>query len=566
MDMRLSALPEAFSSLSIQEVSAPARGIQSVLTPQRRRFLLLMISLGLATVVILRGIHRGEFSENVDETIHAATGLYVASFLHDLPLRHPVEYTYRYYAQYPALGVVMYPPVFYVAEGIAFLTFGPSVVTARLTILVFALLGLYFWFKLVSALENEYAAALSTLLLAFLPAVLRYEKSVMLDIPLMAFCIAASYFWVLYLRDGLTRHLYGFAVFLCLAFLTKHHAIYLPLWCLITLAVQKKWDRIMNWKAAATAALCVLVVAPAYIVQFAMNASLGVSIEGTSANATMQLGYYWTKLPHLIGWGALALSAVGIVISLWDGSRESNGVMLAWIASCYIVFTLIRHKDPDGRYILYWVPAFAFFAVAPFVRKTPTRGIRVLRITALIVLLASYTAQAWTYQRTYVSGYAQLTQRLTQLEGGCVLVDADLPGNLVFFTRAFDPARRFIILRKALYEIRMIREWGTTEFAHDESDVQKILDTDSVQYVVVENNMPLYFSSQEALRRILDNSGQYKIVQTVPVETNEKGWQGRSLTLYESKTKVSPPHGVLHIKMSNLHHDIDIPFDQLQKK
>ena len=28
----------------------------------------------------------------------------------------------------------------------------------------------------------------------------------------------------------------------------------------------------------------------------------------------------------------------------------------------------------------------------------------------------------------------------TQMEGGCVLVDADLPGNLIFFTRASDPA------------------------------------------------------------------------------------------------------------------------------
>jgi hypothetical protein len=564
--MRLGAFATIFSPPPIQESPAPSRGIQSVFTPHKRRFLLMVLSLGLATTVILRGIHRGEFSENVDETVHAATGLYVASFLHDLPLRHPVQYTYRYYAQYPSLGIVMYPPVFYVAEGIAFLAFGPSVVTARLTILVFALLGLYFWFKLVSVLENEYAAALSTLLLAFLPAVLRYEKSVMLDIPLMAFCIAASYFWILYLREGLIRHLYGFAVFACLAFLTKHHAIYLPLFCLITLAAQKKWDRILNWRAAVTAALCILVVAPAYILQIAMNASLGVSLKGTTDNATMQLGYYWTKLPQLIGWGALAFSVVGILLCLRDWRRESNSVMFAWIASCYIVFTSIRHKDPDGRYILYWVPAFAFFAVAPLVRKTPKRGIRVLRITALIVLLGSYTAQAWTYERVYVSGYAQLSQRLTQLEGGCVLVDANLPGNIVFFTRAFDPARRFIILRKALYEVRMIREWGTTEFAHDESDVQKILETDSVQYVVVENNMPLYFSSQQALRRILVNSGQYKIVETVPVETNEKHWQGRSLTLYESKAKVSPPHGILHIKMSNLHHDIDIPFEQLQKK
>src|ERR1700720_1288227 len=62
----------------------------SFLTPPRRRFLLLFLSLALVTGVLVRGIHTGEFSENVDETVHAATGLYVAAFLHDLPLRHPV--------------------------------------------------------------------------------------------------------------------------------------------------------------------------------------------------------------------------------------------------------------------------------------------------------------------------------------------------------------------------------------------------------------------------------------------------------------------------------------------
>jgi hypothetical protein len=536
----------------------------SFLTPPRRRFLLLFLSLALVTGVLVRGIHTGEFSENVDETVHAATGLYVAAFLHDLPLRHPVEYTYRYYAQYPSLGIVIYPPGFYVIEGVAFFIFGPSVVTARLTVIFLALLGLYFWFKLVRELEDEYTAALSTVLLAFLPAVLRYEKTVMLDIPLMAFCIAASYFWILYLRRGSRHLLYGFAAFLCLAFLTKHHAIYLLLWCLMTSAAQKKWDRILNWQAAAVGAVCLVVVASAYALQFAMNSSLGQSLQGTSANSTMQLGYYWLKLPELVGWGVLVLSILGIVISLWRPRRESEIVMLAWIASCYLVFTLVRHKE--ARYILYWVPAFAYFAVAPLTGKTSAPRLRVWGTAVVMVVLAAYSVRAWTYQRLYVSGYAQLAQQLTQREGGCVLVDMDLPGNFTFFMRAFDPARRFVILRKALYEVRTIREWGVAEFAHNQNDVEQILKNDSVRYVVVEKHMPLYFSSQNALRELLDHSGQYKMVETVPIETNMSGWQGRSLVLYESNVPVVPPHGMLHIKMSHLRHDIDIPFEQLTGK
>jgi hypothetical protein len=520
-----------------------------------------LLSLALVTVVLLRGITKGEFSENVDETVHASTGLFVASFLHDLPLRHPVQYTYRYYAQYPSLGLVMYPPGFYFLEGLAFFIFGPSVVTARMTILVIALVGLFFWFKLVNELEDEYTAALSTVLLAFMPSVLTYEKVVMLDIPLMSFCIAASYFWIVYLRRGLSRDLCGFAVFFTLAFLTKHHAIYLLLWCPITLVAQRKWERILNWKVVLAAAVSFVVIAPVYLLQILMNASLVLDVKGTSANVGMDWSYYWLKLPELIGWSAVGLSLIGIVICLWRGNRENTVIMLAWILACYIVFTLIRHKE--ARYIIYWVPAFAYFAVAPFTRKNSVPWMRFSGIALVTLVVVTYTARAWSYQRLYVSGYAQLAQRLTKSQGGCVLVDMDLPGNFIFFVRAYDPGRRFVILRKALYEVRTVREWGVTEFAHNQSDVEQVLKDDSVQYVVAEQNQPLYFSSQTALREILNRSGQYKMLESVPIESNMKGWQRRSLVLYESISPVAPPQGMLHIKMQNLRHDIEIPFRQL---
>jgi hypothetical protein len=549
---------------AVSPTAKPPVGASSLFSLLIRRRLLLFLCLALVTAVVVRGIHKGEFNENVDETVHASTGLYVASFLHDLPLRHPVQYTYRYYAQYPSLGIVMYPPAFYVAEGIAFSTLGASVETARLTVLCFALLGLYFWFKLVTELENEYTAALSTLLLAFLPAVLQFEKTAMLDLPLMAFCIAASYFWILYLRRGSNRYLYWFAAFLCLAFLTKQHAIYLGLWCLITLVAEKKWDRILNWRVAGVAVVCAVVVAPVYILQIVMNSSLALNVKGTSANAGLQLGYYPSVLPELIGWGALVFSVLGILVGWWNTDRRNVIVMLAWIASCYVLFSLIRHKE--ARYIIYWTPAFAYFAVAPFMRKTARPWLRATGALVVTMLIGSYTARAWTYQRPYVSGYSEMARQLTQREGGCVLVDMDLPGNFIYFMRAFDPARRFVILRKALYEVRTVREWGVTEFAHNQDDVEQIMKHDSVRYVVLENNMPLHFSSQSALRDIVEHSGEYRVVSTVPIESNLPGWVGRGLTLYESIAPVSEPHGILHVKMGNLPHDIDIPFEQLTGK
>src|SRR5271156_750783 len=112
------------------------------------RFLIPVIVVLALLPILTRHIHRGEFNYNVDETQHAFTGIFFADLIRDHPLENPVEYAYLYYVQYPALsGVIHWPPFFYVCEGISFLLLGPSVLAARLTIILFASLGLLFWFR-----------------------------------------------------------------------------------------------------------------------------------------------------------------------------------------------------------------------------------------------------------------------------------------------------------------------------------------------------------------------------------------------------------------------------------
>jgi hypothetical protein len=62
-------------------------------------------SIALVCVVAAHDIRIGEFDYNVDEAQHAVIGLFVADALRDLPIRHPVQYAYRYYVQYPALAI-----------------------------------------------------------------------------------------------------------------------------------------------------------------------------------------------------------------------------------------------------------------------------------------------------------------------------------------------------------------------------------------------------------------------------------------------------------------------------
>ncbi|MGD0482866.1 MAG: hypothetical protein ABSA42_22045, partial [Terracidiphilus sp.] len=146
--------------------------------PRRLKSSLTMaLALLVVAIAVSRHLGRGEFNFNVDESQHATTGQFVASLIRDHPFQHPIEYTYLYYAHYPALsGVIHWPPFFYLFEGLAFLVFGASVVTARLVILAFALLGLAFWFKLIERLHSTEVALVATLVLGFAHVVAYYDK------------------------------------------------------------------------------------------------------------------------------------------------------------------------------------------------------------------------------------------------------------------------------------------------------------------------------------------------------------------------------------------------------
>ena len=75
-----------------------------------------------------------------DSSRHALNGLFWKDFLQTLPAS-PQAYALSYFARYPAINPVSYPPFFYLLEGALFATFGPSPFIAKGTVLSFTLLG-----------------------------------------------------------------------------------------------------------------------------------------------------------------------------------------------------------------------------------------------------------------------------------------------------------------------------------------------------------------------------------------------------------------------------------------
>jgi predicted membrane-bound mannosyltransferase len=235
---------ERSTGVNQQEAKASGQAGSNTRRDQWIRRLLLLGSIALVCIVAARRIRIGEFDYNVDEAQHAVTGLFVSDAFRDLPVRHPVQYAYRYYAQYPAVAILHWPPLFYIVEGVSFLLLGPSVVSARLSVLLFCILLLYQWFRLVEDTLDSYTAAICTAVLGLLPLILLFEKSVMLEIPSLALGVAAIRHWIAYLEQNQRRSLYFSALWLSAALLCKQTSIYLLVFCGLTLLVTGQWIRI----------------------------------------------------------------------------------------------------------------------------------------------------------------------------------------------------------------------------------------------------------------------------------------------------------------------------------
>jgi len=553
---------DEFRPASVVSFPIGAKGTESA-----RHLLLLALTLVLVSLVVLRGIRRGEFDYNVDESQHAATGLYFANLLKDLPVAHPVHYTYLYYAQFPALsGVIHWPPIYYLCEGLLLAGFGPSVVTARITVFLFALLAWIVWFRWVARIHNPWTAALSTVIFATVPTVLFFEKAVMLEIPSLALSIVSLYYWYQYLTTEQAGSMYRFALFSSLAMLTKQSCIFLAVACALSVIVLRRWKLLVTPSSLKALAIVAVLVGPFYTLVYLVHwKSIAMDLVGsTHGHPRNALLFYGKALPGQLGWPLLLLSLVGIATSRWWSKREASVVMLAWIGACYITFTLISHKE--ARYAFYWIPAFTYFAAGGLTAPWRMRSARIVGGLLAVALLGSSLASAWSYQRPYIVGYERLAQQVVQDgRSGIILFDAELPANFIFFLHKFDPGRHFVVLRKSLWVMHIKRAGGEEELVHNDQQLLDVMRGQGVKYVVVSDDPKTEFAIQNRLRSLLQSESQFKLLGTFPIESNEPEWQNRHLYLYQNLECAPPQDRLLSIRMLTISHDIVVPWSELKQ-
>lgn len=511
--------------------------------PKSKIYLALLIAIGL--MVTLRGFSYSEPYYNGDEPRHLMTGVFFRDLIVDFPASHPLEYTYKYYAKYPALGLIHWPPLFHMVEGIFFLILGVSKKTAVLSVIAFALMLLVFWYRLIARVYNHEVALFSGLLLAAAPAFIEASRAVMLEVPSLALCVASIYFFYIYIETGKRKHACYFALSLAAALLTKQTSMFLlPLFALYLFAS----GRVEAMKRRELRLALSLAMAPVifyYWLAFELHrgAIMADLLRGTWAENHLLRWDNYLLYPKLIPAQVGPMVAImGLLfVAAIAASREykKHMLFLVWLIACYATFTLVAQKDT--RYVIYWIPPLALFPVLLLARLKPRAGLIPIPLSALLMLglSAAQLARAFETEGPFISGYQEAAKYVASNLGqrDTVLFDGHLDGTFIFYLRRHDPRKRLVVLRsdKLLYSANILPEYGLHIYRNDPKSIYDLIDSYGTKYIVIESRDIARYQSELEPRKILRQvlcGPDFELVRTIEVKSNLRNLSGLQLLIY----------------------------------
>lgn len=497
----------------------------------------------------------GEPFKNGDETRHVMTGVFVRDAIADIPesAADPRGYASRYYVQYPALGIIIWPPLFYAVEGPAMWAFGTSYLVARLVVYGFALLGGVYAYRLFHRTHGTRVAAAALAVLGLSPLVFEYTSYVLLEVPTLALVLGSVFHFERHLGEGRGRDALLACVLAALAALTRFDGVMLLPFVLLRLASTRRLGLLLRRPVVVGVALALLMTVPYYLLTWAVYGSgiTHAATSGTGERATSWLDprnfyLYPSFVPEQMGWSGTASAVAGLVFGLW-AERKRCGVYVALVLSTFVTFVPLA--EPEARHAIYWVPALSLFAVrgALLVAGESVR----LKAVCLFVLFGSVAwegvgpvrSTGWTGQ--YVCGTDEAAERVLGRASWerPVLYDGQLNGAFIYAVRRRDPDRRMTVLRadKLLYSVYSDPKGGYREYAQTDAEVIALLHRFDPEYLVVEE--PQVFIQTPAgdrLRRVLrEHPAEFALEEAVPLRTNYKNFESTRLLVYR-KLRANP--------------------------
>jgi hypothetical protein len=544
----------------------------------------------LAVALILTIAHAVAFvpSEpffNNDETRHVMTGVYVRDALLDPPSPTDLnDYTKRYYQQYPALGLIVWPPAFYGFEGIAFLLFGDSFPVGRLLVLAFALMACVYCFLLVRRTHDQYIALAAALIVGLSPLVFEFSARVMLEVPALAWCLMAAFHFHRYLDNSRKLDLAFCCLATALAALTRFDGIVLAPLFFFWLLAARKMSVLKRRSVLIGIFSAILAVAPFYYLtwRYVGGAHLHAVKSGTTPESAGFLApsnfiFYPLGIPRQIGWAALLPLVVGFVGAFRGEQRKASWPYLALMLAVYVTFTPLA--EVEDRHAIYWVPALAVFVAigcrslahaltgnwrlgaccktVPGTLKSKVPGTvfrQALNAAVVSLVLVGIGVQSWLVPRYHVYGYEDAARYVVEHNDATpvCLFDGFLNGDFIYQLRRLDPQRRLWVLRgdKLLYTMLSDPHGGYEDHAKTETDVLRLIHRYDPEWIVIEEPQ-VHFDVPGArlLRKTLrENPERFSLEKVIPIRSDHPFFKDHELHVYRNKVRNPNRANVLELK------------------
>lgn len=481
-----------------------------------------------------------------DAPQHAINGLFWWDLLTTVP-GDPVEFALRYYARYPVLNPVKYPPLFYLLEGGGFAMFGASPHVAKAIVLLFAIAAGFYTMAWARRWIGP-MAGWSGAFLAFVPGVVVLSNAVMLNVPALALGLAALYHLRLALETSATRQFVITTALLGALLMTYYQGAVVV--CICAAWVLLRWQHLRLTRGTfwvAVAILAALVPVAASILLGPVHAARHLpSLASLSRVSTWT--FYWKELPGVAGVTALALGSAGLLAGVlvrpW---RREAFYVIAWIAVLIACVSPLPARD--ARYILLVAPAFVLGAAIGVAALNELFPVRAPAAHAL-ALVGLMTIGMWSAARVEVPDVRGVREAADYLkEHGprdAVLYDGGSEGLFGFYLRAADPGfeRRMVRGDKLVYEqgpTTSFSSWFTKSNASSTDEVVALVrERCGCQWVAMEVGRRPPSNQGRALLWETLKRPEFELVASFDVE----GKENRRVELFRLTTPVQPAQTV----------------------
>ena len=507
---------------------------------------LLFLWLVWAFVVIVQCKNDG-LGFQPDSSTHALNGIFWGDFVRAQTFQ-VLDYSNRYFARYPGINPVSYPPLFYWIEASLFGLFGPSPFIAKSAVLFSALFGVFYmwkWLRRWVGPEAGYFAAVVLLL----PIMVNFAHGIMLNVPSAAFLVAGLYHGLLWLDRPNSRQIYPAMFFNLAAILTYFPSVVLVPILIVWLFYLGKWQILFRPRTMVLMLIFCLLLAPPFVLALRWaSANVQMATFSMGHLATRRAWFFYLEMaPGAFSWPVLVLAGAGVILGIATPVRRQITILfLVWVLVTYVFLSYLKAKE--ARYILpMGYPLVGFASIA-------------------ISIIGSFWSRHWigSAQKAFVGLPLALVffmvYQVSQLPSSAIIGMKDVavflggvaPSEFVFydgphqalftfFVREGDPGRKRGVVRgdKLLYVIPTSGAMKPKEFVSSANDVlDTLIHKSGCQWVVLENDTRLKFRKPSQLLRKAVQKPPFEFVRSFPL--SGPNWL-RSIDVYRITVPIDHP-------------------------